>query len=173
MQPIRTYCTVWTNAGYVPVRYGGEGGVGTPHTIIMIADNLGSLDYLNSRHCYDLNSQLEIFFGDDNDENVFSNDISNCLYYDPYELSNIQGPSKCVMLSINVCSLMSKHYSLSSYINEIIKKQVNVQVIAIQEIWDIPYPELISIKNFKLIQNPRTKMRGGGGGILLKGKLIS
>jgi hypothetical protein len=68
---------------------------------------------------------------------------------------------------------MSKHYSLSSYINEIIKKQVNVQVIAIQEIWDIPYPELISIKNFKLIQNPRTKMRGGGGGILLKGKLIS
>jgi hypothetical protein len=56
---------------------------------------------------------------------------------------------------------MSKHYSLSSYINELLKMNVNVQVIAIQEVWDIPYPDLIKIKNFKLILNPRTKARGG------------
>jgi hypothetical protein len=43
---------------------------------------------------------------------------------------------------------MSKHYELSSYISELLKNNVNVKIIAIQEVWNVPYPDLLKIKKF-------------------------
>jgi hypothetical protein len=49
---------------------------------------------------YDLCNQLDLFFGDDNDENVFKNDISKFQYYDSYMFNDIPDCKNCVMLSI-------------------------------------------------------------------------
>jgi hypothetical protein len=47
-----------------------------------------------------------------------------------------------------------------------------VDVIAIQEIWDVRYPELICIPGFKpLIYKKRRDMRGGGVGFFIKNNL--
>ena len=57
---------------------------------------------------------------------------------------------------------MSKHQSLNEAIQTFIAKNVNVKIIAIQETWNIPYPELVNIKGFKLFLKTRSGLRGGG-----------
>jgi hypothetical protein len=54
-----------------------------------------------------------------------------------------------LFLSINVQSLQSKHENLSLELNEMIKNKISVDVVALQEIWYIRYPELVAIEGFK------------------------
>jgi hypothetical protein len=122
----------------------------------------GSLDVINVRDIYDLKNQLNLLFGNHviDDENIMLESIQNSHYHYPLSLSNI---NDIVMLSVNVCSLMSKFNSVSDYINNLFSNNVNVKVIALQEIWNVPYPELVSIKGFNLVTNQRKS----GGGVLL------
>jgi hypothetical protein len=70
-----------------------------------------------------------------------------------------------VFLGINVQSLQSKHENLCLELDELIKNKTNVDVIALQEIWDVRYPELVAIDGFKpLTYKKRKGMRGGGAG---------
>ena len=64
------------------------------------------------------------------------------------------------MLSVNVCSLMSKHTSLSSFLLNIADK--NVIIFAVQEVWEIPHTDLISIPGFNFSHKSRQMSRGGG-----------
>ena len=63
---------------------------------------------------------------------------------------------------------MSKHQNLSTAINDLLKKQVKIKVIAIQETWNIPYPDLVNISGFKLFIKTRTNCRGGGVAFYIK-----
>jgi exonuclease III len=77
-------------------------------------------------------------------------------------------------LSINVQSLQSKHENLCIELNELQKNNISVDVIALQEIWDIRYPELVAIDGFKpLIFKKRRGMRGGGVGFYVKNSLCA
>ena len=49
---------------------GGVGGVAA-----LATENTDSLQFLNTCSRYDLSDKLKLFFGDDNDENVFLNDM--------------------------------------------------------------------------------------------------
>ena len=126
-------------------------------------DNIGdSLDTLNSKNCYDLKDVLVDFFGNDNDENSFLSDHTSNLFYDTDSFTGKFAGNSNIFVSINVCSLMSKHQSLNDTIQSFLAKHVNVRIIAIQETWNIPYPELVNIKGFKLFLKTRSEQRGGG-----------
>ena len=119
-------------------------------------DNIGdSLNALNSKNSYDLKNVLVDFFGDDNDENSFLSEHSTNLYYDTDSFTDKFAKNSNIFISINVCSLMSKHQSSNEAIQTFIAKNVNVKIIAIQETWNIPYPELVNIKGFKLFLKTR------------------
>jgi hypothetical protein len=54
-------------------------------------------------------------------------------------------------------------------INELIKKNINIEIIALQETWDVKYPDLFPITGFNpLICKRRRGMRGGGVGFYVK-----
>ena len=127
-----------------------------------MANSNDSLDTLNANINFDLKNALEIFFGDDNEENSFINDNHSPLYFDLDTFANKFTNNNIIFLSLNVCSLMSKHQNLSAAINDMLKKQVKIKVIAVQETWNVPYPELVNINGFKLFIKTRTNNRGGG-----------
>jgi exonuclease III len=74
-----------------------------------------------------------------------------------------------VFLSINIQSLLSKHEQLVLEIAELEQKNIVVDVIAMQEIWDIRYPELVVLNGFNpVIFKRRRGMRGGGVGFYVR-----
>jgi hypothetical protein len=46
------------------------------------------------------------------------------------------------------------------------KNSSNINVIALQETWAVPYPETIHINGFKFVNKSRKNGRVGGGRIL-------
>jgi hypothetical protein len=52
-------------------------------------------------------------------------------------------------LSINVQSLLSKHEQLLQFIQELEKSNITIEVIAVQEIWDVQYADLVNLPGFK------------------------
>ncbi len=86
--------------------------------------------------------------------------------YDIDSLSNAEFISNnSIFLSINIQSLQSKYDQLLFELNQMESKGINVDILALQEVWDIRYPDLLSIPGFKpLIFKKRHGMRGGGVG---------
>ena len=75
-------------------------------------------------------------------------------------------------MSINIQSLQSKHDHLCTEIAEIESKGVLIDSIALQEVWDVRYPDSLPIPGFKtLICKKRAGMRGGGVGFYIKNHL--
>ncbi len=65
---------------------------------------------------------------------------------------------------------MSKYDELRFFFSDLLRKKVLIDVIAIQEVWEIQQPELLSIPGFQtIIHKSRTNMRGGGSWLLRKG----
>jgi hypothetical protein len=68
-------------------------------------------------------------------------------------------------LSINIQSLLSKHKQIIEFINELYVANIS-DVLAVQEVWDIRYPELVNIPGFQpIVYKSRRTMRGGGVGL--------
>jgi hypothetical protein len=69
---------------------------------------------------------------------------------------------------------MSKHENLTIELAELEKNNICVDVIAIQETWDIKYPDLVSINGFcPVIFKRRRGMRGGGVGFYVRNGIQS
>ena len=66
---------------------------------------------------------------------------------------------------------MSKFSDLSDFIQQSLKNNVNIKVIALQEIWKVPYPELVTMPNFQCLYKSRTNARGGGVAFFLKNEI--
>jgi hypothetical protein len=92
-----------------------------------------------------------------------------------YNLPSIlNDDSSPIFLGINITSLNSKHSELRSQIIELTSKNLKIDVIAIQESWDICQPDLLSIPGYQtFICKNRVNIRGGGVGFSVKnGKII-
>ena len=63
---------------------------------------------------------------------------------------------------------MSKITELSSFITNLVKNQVNINIIAVQEIGSIQYPELDNIPGFEFICTTRKNAQGGGVAFYIK-----
>jgi hypothetical protein len=90
----------------------------------------------------------------------------NTLHSEPFLVNN------SIFISINIQSLYSKFDQLSQEISELESKGVKIDVIALQEIWDVRYPENLLLTGFKpLIFKKRHGMRGGGVGFYIRNHL--
>ncbi len=63
---------------------------------------------------------------------------------------------------------MSNHPQLSSYVSNLTSAGVNIHAIALQEVWAVPYPELVNLHGFTLITKLRKHGRGGGVGFYIR-----
>ena len=115
---------------------------------------------------YDLGNILNDYYNNDIDANPYSekNFISN--YYD-FEGFFKELVSKKILdthLSLNVQSLNSKFMYIKDLFTECKSKNININTFAMQELWQIPHPELFKIDGYSLYTLLRKNNRGGGVG---------
>jgi hypothetical protein len=128
-------------------------------------DNLEAINRradLNFFECYNQIYRDDVL----NDYPYFGIDLT-CNYIDVNSIYSL--PSSPLFLSINIQSLHSKHEQLVHLLHEFHKLNKTVDVIAVQEIWEVRYPELLIIPGFKqLMFKRRRNMRGGGVGFFVR-----
>jgi hypothetical protein len=120
------------------------------------------LPTLNKHNNYDILNPLLLAFGDSNDTNPYIENKLNTLYYDQYlPRTPLISPNNISFFSLNIRSLMSNNLHLNPIISNFRTIGSNVKAIALQEIWSVPYPELIHIDGFTFICKTRKNGRGG------------
>ena len=63
---------------------------------------------------------------------------------------------------------MSKFNKFSNFLANLSKHGVSINVIALQEIWNIPYNEIINIPGYNLVYEARKSAQGGGVAFYIK-----
>ena len=63
---------------------------------------------------------------------------------------------------------MSKFHELSNFISNLSKNGVKINVIALQEIWNIPYDDILNIPGYNLVYEARKSAQGGGVAFYIK-----
>ena len=144
----------------------------TPLPFMM--DNSEDVDALND------NDDLDFFTGYNrnyydmyvNDDPYFGVQLSS-QFYDSLTLSNAEFvKTSPIFLNINIQSLQSKYEQFLIEIADFSAKKIQIDIIALQEIWDVRYPKLLPIPGYKpLICKKRRGMRGGGVGFFIKDHL--
>ena len=71
-------------------------------------------------------------------------------------------------MNLNIQSLNSKHSNLSLFLEELSTNKVTIEILALQEIWNIPNLPSIEIPNYNFTFKKRSKFRGGGVGFYIK-----
>jgi exonuclease III len=104
-----------------------------------------------------------------NDDPYFGVNI-HCKFHNIDSLADsVKTP---IFLSINVQSLLSKFDQLLEFITILSNLNVQIDVIAVQEIWEVKYKELVILPGFQpLVCKTRSDMRGGGVGFYVRENL--
>jgi hypothetical protein len=114
------------------------------------------LGALNLNPLLDLKDYLTTFYSDSNN-NINTIDIFDSKYYDNDSfITTFSNSTGSIFLSLNTCSLMSKFSSSSNLLLNLTNKNLNIEVLALQETWAIPHPDLLTVPGFKLITKTRT-----------------
>jgi hypothetical protein len=113
----------------------------------------------------------------DNDDDINDNPYStldlNCNYFSENEfLYKFSKKSNLFILNLNIQSLQSKYTSLKETLDFFRDKQFLFDIICLQEVWNVDYPELFPLEGYlPLIVNCRKGARGGGVGIYIRSNL--
>ena len=153
---------VWLGRGS-PVRMRVRGGGRVPNHDLL-------LDNLNNDPSLDASNILNNFIQDDEIVSHFLNSNLSSKFYDISSLkTNFQKTLNPLLLSVNIQSLNSKFNDLKIFITELINANVPIDVIVMQETWNINYPHLLELPGFQpLIYRNRNNMRGGGVGFYIR-----
>ena len=134
----------------------------------MISDDL-LLSSLNDDRKYSLTANLSNDFSfTDNSLNLKDNPYDhidlNCSYYDSVSFGEKYSNHKgSLILNFNIRSLSANFGEFSDYIYELENLNTFFDLIAIQETWQVPYPELFTLTGFqKLVGKFRSNSKGGG-----------
>jgi len=73
-----------------------------------------------------------------------------------------------LFVSLNTQSLQSKHESIKILLSELASHNVQVDILALQETWRLPFTETIQITGYQFIHQHRSANRGGGVGFYIK-----
>jgi hypothetical protein len=116
----------------------------------MCAD-LNYIEALNLRDDLDFFAGYNRLYHDiEIDDDPYIGIQTSSLYYDANSLTNSEIlKSVPLYLSINIQSLQSKFDQLSSLIADLTSKNIQIDLIALQETWDVCYPDLFTIPGFK------------------------
>ncbi len=128
---------------------------------------------LNDNNDLDFLFRFNSLLTDENEDSPYSNVQLNGKFHDFESFTSdptiVNSP---VYINLNVQSLNSKHANLNEYVSELIAKGLNIEIIALQEIWTIDHPQLLNIEGFHpLIYKQRAGMRGGGVGFYIKNSI--
>ena len=106
----------------------------------------------------------------DYDESPYANIQLNGNFHEIQTLANDPTvKNRSIFISLNVQSISSKYENLRNYIHDLEIASLNIEIIALQEIWNFEYPNLLDIPGFQpIIFKQRTNMRGGGVGFYIK-----
>jgi len=87
----------------------------------------------------------------------------DCNYYSEKDfVSKYKNSQTNLAISLNIQSLASKFDSFLTTLDLFDKNNINISIIALQEIWAIPDANTFSIKGFKFVYKARKSERGGG-----------
>jgi hypothetical protein len=91
------------------------------------------------------------------------------LYYDqPAFINKYKNHTQPLFISLNTQSLYSKHANLKSLLLDLRNSCVKIDILALQETWNIPYTELVQIPDYTFTHKQRTSSRGGGVGFYIR-----
>ena len=123
------------------------------------------LNLLNRNNHLDLRNAL-INFDNDNEVNPLMELTMDSFFYDSESfLNKFRNSDKPIFLNLNVQSLMSKHEKLKDFIVRLTNNGLQIDVIALQETWNVKDTNLVAIPGFqKLVFCNRKTGRGGGVG---------
>jgi hypothetical protein len=143
---------------------GGEGGVGAATHMNYDTGPLLAMNN-DAKYCLTFDTMP-----DDNDIiSPYTQYNVNSSYFDTTSLTAKHSHHKQpLFLSLNTQSLQSKHTSISLLLSELASKQVNVDILALQETWRIPYTEIVEIPGYTFTHKHRTANRGGGVGFYIR-----
>ena len=139
----------------------------TMNNIGLVLDTLNlnpNLDLLSSES---QNTSDDLYF----DFNPLESRNLDCKFYDTDSLKlNFSDVSNVMkFLSVNIRSLSCNFSRLKEWIYDLENNSVFFDIIALQEVWQIPYPDLFSLEGFQpLVFNCRSRGRGGGVGFFVR-----
>jgi hypothetical protein len=135
--------------------------------------NIGCPPLLNNNNTLDAAEYLNSYIRDDDNISQFFETIIKSEYYDNEALINsCSNTNRPLILSINIQSLMSKYNELNEYITSLIQNNIQIDVIILQETWNIQCPDLVNIDGFQqIVFETRTDTRGGGVGMYIRNGL--
>ena len=147
---------------------GGSGGGWRAHHSGGGEANSGGLCELNNNSDFDLSDKVLAYYGTDVNSNPYLNINITSSFFDIVSFTAKYAHSPVpIYLSLNICSLNSKYFNLNIIITEFLKNKVPIEIIALQEIWQIPFPETVKIDGFNFIFKQRSNAKGGGVGFYL------
>ena len=131
-----------------------------------------SLTNLNGNPKYDFVKTSELYFENDDFPNPYSTTNIDSTYYDLSSFkNNFAGNSNSLFISLNIQSLNSKIDSLKILVSQLISENINLEIVALQEIWQITHPDLYQIPGFNFVYLQRSFGRGGGVGFYVRDSL--
>jgi hypothetical protein len=129
----------------------------------MAGSNTGVLLDLNANKDLNFLSSNSHYFSADENINPYESVNIESKYHDPDSfISTYKNLNVPVFLNINVQSLTSKYDNLKQTILSFISSDIYIPIIAVQEIWQIPHPESVTIPGYKFTCKLRKTHRGGG-----------
>ena len=136
------------------------------------ANNNVSLGELNNINNYALFDKLQAFYGNDVDSNPYLQINIDSIFHDMSSFIQAFANSLFpIYLSMNIRSLQANHCSLNNFLENLFNANIPIDIIAVQEIWQLPQPEVIKITNFTFVFKQRSAGRGGGVGFYINNRL--
>ena len=104
----------------------------------MSANTLNRRPELDFNRYIDVTDNLSINLADLNNLNLSIFNLNECNYYDKRSnLDKFANNKNLLFLSLNLQSLQSKFFELSTFANILQNRQILVDIIGLQEVWSI------------------------------------
>jgi hypothetical protein len=119
---------------------------------------------LNNNPYLDLILKLQNRPNYDIDDNPLENIEFQLKFYDvELFIKTFKNSKQPIFININVQSLNAKYNKLNGTVTRLLQNKVPVQIIALQETWNIKYANLLELPGFqRLVFKNRSIGRGGG-----------
>ena len=72
---------------------------------------------------------------------------------------------------LNTATSSSKHSNIQTLLKELANSNVHVDILALQETWRLPYPEIVKIPGYHFTHKQRSTNRGGGVGFYIRNSI--
>ena len=121
----------------------------------------------------DASNNLNSYILDDENVSQFFHTHIKSTYFDTDSfVDTFKNSTEPLILSVNIQSLNSKYFALKSYIKSLTEANLPIDLIILQETWDIKKTSQLAIPGFQnIVYRVRERGRGGGVGIYVRNGL--